>query len=55
MKDGLLLLLSGIVCAALAWLFFNQLQNHAFTALLIILAMVLAAKPLGKIFRSKAK
>ena len=37
MKDHILLIVSGLVCAGLAWLFFTSLQNHAFTILVIIL------------------
>jgi uncharacterized membrane protein YfcA len=36
MKDGLLLLLTGIVCAAGAWLFFHYFGQDAFGILMLI-------------------
>jgi uncharacterized membrane protein YfcA len=36
MKDGLLLLLTGIVCAAGAWLFFHYFGQEAFGILMLI-------------------
>jgi len=36
MKDGLLLLLTGIVCAAGAWLFFHYFGKDAFVILTMI-------------------
>jgi hypothetical protein len=36
MKDGLLLLLTGIVCAAGAWLFFHNFGQDAFGILMLI-------------------
>ena len=36
MKDGLLLLLTGIVCAAGAWLFFHYFGQDAFFILTMI-------------------
>ena len=36
MKDGLLLLLTGIVCAIGAWLFFKFLGNDAFFVIMMV-------------------
>jgi uncharacterized membrane protein YfcA len=37
MKDGLMLLLTGLICAVGAWLFFRYLGNDAFGVLTLVM------------------
>jgi len=36
MKDGLLLLLTGLACSVLAWLFFRYFGNEAFSIIMLV-------------------
>lgn len=53
MKNGILLLATGLFFAILAWVFFAYFQNAAFTILILILAVVVLAKPVISKFPSK--
>jgi uncharacterized membrane protein YfcA len=55
MKDNIILLAAGLVCAALAWLFFARFQNSAFTIMLAIFGIAILAKPIYKKYRSRDK
>ena len=50
MKNNILLLISGVACAALAWLFFAYFQNYALTILLLIFVIAVLAKPVKSKF-----
>lgn len=45
MKDGILLLITGVICAVLAWGFFHYFQNWALTIIIAILAIAIIARP----------
>lgn len=53
MKNNLALLASGLICAILAWLFFNYFQSHAFTILIVIFFVSFAANAFKKNIRNK--
>ncbi len=55
MKDNLSLLASSLICAILAWLFFNYFQSHAFTILIVIFFVSFAANIFIKNIRNKNK
>lgn len=55
MKNNMLLLISGLACAVLAWIFFAYFQNYAFTILLLILGITVLAKPVLNKFRDRGK
>ena len=55
MKDNLMLIAAGIICALLAWAFFVYFQNSAFTILLLIFAVVVLAKPIKSKFGNSDK
>lgn len=53
MKDNLMLLAAGIICALLAWAFFAYLQDYALTIFWVIIAIVVLEKPARKKFGHK--
>ncbi len=55
MKDSVMLLVVGIICAVLAWAFFAYLQNYAFTIFLLIFVVVVLAKPVKSKFGNSNK
>ena len=55
MKDSILLLISGLVCAGLAWLFFNFFQHHAFTILFLIAVASITYRFIRGEFRCRHK
>ena len=55
MKDNLMLLIAGIICALLSWVFFVYLQNYAFTILLLIFSVAVLAKPVKSKFGHGSK
>jgi membrane protein insertase Oxa1/YidC/SpoIIIJ len=55
MKDNLLLLATGIICAALAWVFFAYSQNYAFTIILLIFAVSALVRPVKSKFSNSLR
>lgn len=55
MKDNIILLAAGLVCAALAWMFFDHLQESAFTIMLVIFVITIVAKSIYRKYRSYYK
>jgi len=55
MKNVIILLTTGVICAILAWTFFAYFQSYAFTILLLIFVIVVLAKPVKSKFSSGKK
>jgi len=53
MKDSVLLLITGLVCAGFSWLFFAYFQDKAFTILLFIALISILTKPVKSKFGNK--